>query len=135
MSYLLDSDVVIEYLHGRDSCVRFVGDLFLHGLLVSAVTVGEVVHGIELGRNPEKGYEEFDRFLNTVAVAALDIEIGIAYGKLRATLRRSGMPLGDADIIIAATALQLGCTLVTGNRRHFERIPNLVLLPLPRPER
>jgi len=37
--------------------------------------------------------------------------------------------IGDFDILIAATALHHDLTLVTRNRRHFERIPNLALYP------
>lgn len=33
----------------------------------------------------------------------------------------------DADLLIAAVALSRGATLVTGNRRHYERIPGIVL--------
>ncbi|MDQ2810105.1 MAG: type II toxin-antitoxin system VapC family toxin [Chloroflexota bacterium] len=41
------------------------------------------------------------------------------------------MLIGDADTLIAATALHHDLTLVTGNRRHFSRIPNLTLLTPP----
>lgn len=42
-------------------------------------------------------------------------------------LHRQGALLPDADLLIAATALEAQCTLVTNNLAHFQRIPNLVI--------
>ena len=47
------------------------------------------------------------------------------FALLRVQLEREGQRLDDFDILIAATALNLGYTLVTDNVRHFERIPGL----------
>ena len=49
------------------------------------------------------------------------------FGEIKATLEQKGTPLADADIIIAATALEEGLTLVTGNVRHYNRIKSLVI--------
>jgi predicted nucleic acid-binding protein len=48
-------------------------------------------------------------------------------GEIRAHLRRRGQPISDFDAVIAATALHYNLTLLTFNRRHFERIPDLRL--------
>lgn len=45
----------------------------------------------------------------------------------RSTLRRRGMPIADLDLLIAATAIEHDLTLLTHNRRHFERVPGLRL--------
>ena len=50
------------------------------------------------------------------------------FARLRGQLRQAGTLIGDADTLIAVTALHHDLTLVTGNVRHFNRIPNLVLL-------
>jgi tRNA(fMet)-specific endonuclease VapC len=47
--------------------------------------------------------------------------------------RRGGHPHEDADLIIAATALEHGCTLVTGNTAHFSWIPGLTMEDWRRP--
>jgi predicted nucleic acid-binding protein len=46
---------------------------------------------------------------------------------LWAEARRGGHPQSDADLIIAATALEHGLALVTGNTTHFSWIPGLKL--------
>jgi tRNA(fMet)-specific endonuclease VapC len=47
------------------------------------------------------------------------------FGRQRGKLRAGGLLIGDSDIWIAATALQYDLTLLTNNRRHFERIDGL----------
>jgi tRNA(fMet)-specific endonuclease VapC len=49
------------------------------------------------------------------------------YGEVRARLESAGQPLADADLQIAATALQHDLELVTGSVRHFRRVPGLRL--------
>jgi tRNA(fMet)-specific endonuclease VapC len=51
---------------------------------------------------------------------------------IRGDLKRRGLTIGDFDILIAATALHHDLTLVTRNRRHVSRIPDLQLYS-PRP--
>ena len=50
-----------------------------------------------------------------------------SFAHIRGELRARGQIIGDADILIAATALDNDLTLVTQNTRHFSRIPNLRL--------
>jgi tRNA(fMet)-specific endonuclease VapC len=45
----------------------------------------------------------------------------------RELLRRRGEPTGDADILIAASAIVRGIAVVTNNEGHFRRIPGLIL--------
>ncbi len=49
------------------------------------------------------------------------------FGVLKTELEAAGTPLADADLLIAGTALEHGMTLVTGNTKHFTRIPALQL--------
>jgi tRNA(fMet)-specific endonuclease VapC len=61
------------------------------------------------------------------SVVAFDESAAIIYGGLRADLERSGKRLDDPDLRIASIALSRDLTLVTGNVRHFERVPGLRL--------
>lgn len=56
-----------------------------------------------------------------------DTSVARIYGELHAALTAAGRPLADADLQIAATALRFNLELVTGNLRHFSRIPGLVV--------
>ena len=49
------------------------------------------------------------------------------FAELRSDLRRQGQLISDFDLLIAATAVHKGLTLITRNRRHFERVANLLM--------
>ena len=66
-----------------------------------------------------------DDFLGAVQILDLDRRAARAYGTLRSLLEDRGTPIGIADTLIAAHSLSAGSILVTGNRRHFVRVPGL----------
>ncbi|MBK7582526.1 MAG: type II toxin-antitoxin system VapC family toxin [Myxococcales bacterium] len=65
--------------------------------------------------------------LHAIRRVAWNDEVSSEFGELRASLERRGERLDDFDAIIAAHALAYDSTLVTSNRRHFERVPRLSL--------
>lgn len=64
------------------------------------------------------------------ASPALDVDAATAtlFARERSRLRRAGTPIGDFDLLIGATALRYNLTLLSNNRRHFQRISGLNLL-------
>jgi predicted nucleic acid-binding protein len=58
-------------------------------------------------------------------VIPYDLDVARVYGATQARLENEGRVLADADLQIAATALHHDLELVTGNLRHFRRIPGL----------
>ena len=52
-------------------------------------------------------------------------QIALQAGRLNAALKSSGTPIGVADVLIAATAFQLGFGVLTHNTRHFNYVPGL----------
>ena len=54
-----------------------------------------------------------------------DADAARRYGEVRADLERQGTPIGDADVRIAAIAFARNLIVVTGNVRHFQRVPYL----------
>ena len=70
--------------------------------------------------------ERLDSVLRpNLPILPFDTAAARRYGEVRAGLERRGTPLGDADLRIGAIALARDLTVVTGNVRHFERIPGL----------
>jgi len=49
------------------------------------------------------------------------------FGRLKVVLERQGNRVADADLFIASIALAQRATLITGNLRHYERIPDLLI--------
>jgi tRNA(fMet)-specific endonuclease VapC len=127
VSYLIDSDVVVDWLRGKASAVTLLSDLEPDGIAISLVTYGEIYEGIYFGQNPRRTSQGFQQFLGSVDVLPLNRLIMRRYALLRGTLRQQGMVLNDPDLLIAATAIFHNRILVTGNVRHFQRIPDLKL--------
>ena len=122
--FLLDTDV-LSALRRRErnpAAVRWVETQRTADLYISAVTVGEIERGItqQQPRNPSFAGELalwLDRALAWYSDRILLVDAATArrWGRLSATLGRDG-----ADLLIAATALEHGLTVVTRNVRHFE---------------
>lgn len=97
----------------------------------SSLCVGELFYRAYRTESRERHLEVLPTaLLPAVTVLPFDADVAHAYGRLGARLARDGMRLADADLQIAATALHHGLDLVTGNLKHFERIPELTIRPL-----
>jgi tRNA(fMet)-specific endonuclease VapC len=71
---------------------------------------------------------ELSNRLRSIVIVPYDLAICETYGNLRAKLESIGRRTADNDLGIAASAVRHSIPLVTNNRRHFEAIPDLVVL-------
>lgn len=127
-TYLIDSDWVIHHLHGHQAITERLQALQPQGLGLSVLSLAEVYEGVYYGRDPEQAEHALNTFLQSVSLIGIDEETAKIFGRERGRLRALGMIIGDVDLLIAATALQYNLTLLTNNRRHFERIEGLEIL-------
>jgi predicted nucleic acid-binding protein len=74
--------------------------------------------------------ESAGRVLESITALPYDVAIARAFGQIRAALEGTGTPPPDADLQIAATAIYHNLQLVTGNLRHFNRVPGLTCNPI-----
>jgi tRNA(fMet)-specific endonuclease VapC len=98
-------------------------------VLVSAVSIAELRLGVELSddRHRESRRQFVDLLLREATIVPFGQEEAIAYAAVAAHLRRTGQRIGERDLLIAATALANGHSVVTLNRGEFERVPGLVV--------
>jgi tRNA(fMet)-specific endonuclease VapC len=125
--YLLDTDWVIQALAGREPAKGTLVRLGGSRVYVSYITVGELYERAFTSANPQAHLASLRRFLTPFRLLTLDDGIMERFAEIRAFLRQRGQPIADFDLLIGATALQHGLTILTFNRRHFERIPELRL--------
>jgi tRNA(fMet)-specific endonuclease VapC len=123
---ILDTDTCIEILHGNGA-VLLRREQHPHTVGICFMTVGELVYGAEKSTNPGGNLVLVEQFLLSVPVVQTDMPILRRFGRLKAEFEKRGQLLADADLLIAAAALENGGLLITGNIRHFERIPGLVI--------
>ena len=129
MTYLLDTDTLSNLLRRAPSpeLLRKLASVPPDEQSTSSITLGELIYGAH--RLGERAAELVGRIEETLlpnlAVLPFDALAARRYGELRAELERRGMPIGDADMRIAAIALANAVVVVTGNVRHFELVPGL----------
>lgn len=128
MSYLVDSDWIVDWLKGKAPAVQLLQTLAsTDTLALSTITYGEVFEGIYYGQNRAHIERIFHHFLRGTVVLPVTRRIAHQFAIIRGDLRHRGQTIGDPDVLIAATALHHNLTLVTQNRRHFQGIAGLVL--------
>ena len=94
---------------------------------MSSISVGELLYGAHrLGPEGRRLLNSLETILlPNYEVLPFDTSAARIYAQVRADLERRGTPLDEADLRIAAIALAHGHTVVTGNVRHFGRVPDL----------
>jgi tRNA(fMet)-specific endonuclease VapC len=128
MKYLIDTDWVIDHFHHIERVTRRLEELAPQGLALSIVSLAELYEGVYYSRDPAESEEVLQRFLDpSLSILGIDEETCKIFGRERGRLRAAGLIIGDVDLLIAATALQYNLTLLTNNRRHFERVEGLRL--------
>lgn len=130
MPYLFDTDAISEVLRPRplSRYLEWLQAVPREDQYASAITVGELFKGAYRSRAKERHLKNIEaRVLPALTLLPYDVATARVFGKVRAQLEESGRILPDADLHIAATALYHNLELVTGNLRHFERIPDLQL--------
>jgi tRNA(fMet)-specific endonuclease VapC len=125
--YLLDSDWIIQALGNRQPALHTLDRLSSSRIYVSYITVGEIYERAFDSVNPDAHLLSFRQFLSPYRILTLSDSIMERFAETRSFLRRRGQLIPDFDLLIGATALRHDLTVLTFNRRDFQRIPNLKL--------
>ena len=129
MTYLIDSDILISAATGRQDAQELINEATQYGAAISVISLGEVYEGAVDGIQGEDRTKlnYLRRYLQAFPILGLEDQIMERFARIRAELRSQGQLIPDLDILIAASALDHGLTLVTRNVSRFQRIPGLEL--------
>jgi len=129
---ILDSSVVIAAERQghtvRQILERFKTDCGEIEIGLSVVTVVELTHGIQRAKLEERRQRRqafVDELIRDVPVHPITVETAKLAGRIEGEQAEQGITISFEDLLIGATALQLGFSVATGNVRHFQNIPNL----------
>ena len=127
--YLLDTNIVSYFVKGVSGSLvqRMQVGLGAQDIAISAITRAELRYGVGLMDKFDKRRRRIDLLLKELPALPWGDEAADEFGRLKASLRRNGTPVGDFDTQIAAHALAEDLILVTHNTRHFENVPGLKL--------
>jgi tRNA(fMet)-specific endonuclease VapC len=126
LSFLLDTNVCIAFLNGRDKGVR---DKLLaldpEAVRLCSVVRAELLYGARNSDHVDANLRRLTDFLAAFTSLPFDDVSADQYGVIRAQLKRDGRLIGPNDLLIAAIALANDQTLITRNQEEFHRIPGL----------
>jgi predicted nucleic acid-binding protein len=137
MGLILDSSVIISAERRGDTVENLIEQVFAasgdQNAALSAVGLTELVHGIYRAQSPRMQLlrESFiGELLLDLTVYPYTKETAMLAGKLDGEQQAGGVTIPFGDLLIGATALSLGFSLLTVNTRHFRLIPNLQVIQL-----
>ena len=128
MALLFDTDAISEVLRPKPAglYMAWLRTIPVDEQLTTAITVGELYWGAHRSAARERHLRKIEEaLLPSLRVLPFDAKAAKQFGELKAMLDNQGTPLADADLQIASIALVEGHELVTGNLRHFSRVPGL----------
>jgi predicted nucleic acid-binding protein len=103
------------------------------GIAISVVTVLELVHGIaraDTADRRERRQRFLDELLNGVPIQPVTVPIALRAGNIDGQGQARGIRIPLSDLLIGASALELGYGVGTANVRHFQLIPGLTVVRL-----
>ena len=92
---------------------------------ISSITLSELLYSVFKSSKPEQNLTALAQFIAPLEILSYNDEAALCYGKLSVHLEKQGSPIGSLDMLIAAHALSIDCTLITNKEKEFVRIPDL----------
>ena len=125
MRYLLDTNIISDIMRTpKGKCASRIAEVGEGNIFTSIIVVCELRFGVAKKRSLELS-RRLQGVLSAIEVANFEPPADIAYARERVKLETAGTPIGGNDLLIAAHALALDATLVTGNAREFARVKGL----------
>lgn len=123
----LDTTFLIDLLKGKKEAVNFLERCESSGeeVYLNSINIMELIKGAYLHTNPDKEEIQIRGLISSFAELNFGMECAILAGKIEAELINKGEFIDPEDIMIGAIAIQNNETLVTRNKKHFEKIKGL----------
>ncbi len=124
---LVDTSIIVDVDRGKEDVIELCKRLTsTNSAFISTVTVSEILTGSYLRKDYKTAVTKAERVLNQFQWIALNGETAKVIAQLNAYLISKGQPIEYQDVAIAASFLLECCdVLLTENKDHFERFPNL----------
>lgn len=122
--YLLDTNICAFILRDKYNIGQHLLEVGIDNCHISVITYIELYYGAINSKNVDKNLRQVEGLAQSIDVIPID-EVVHDYAVEKVKLRRSGAPIDDFDLLIGATALTYGMTLVTENIKHLGKIEKL----------
>ena len=124
MRFMLDTDIASYLIRGDHPSVTEKFTEFYENCVMSSITAAELQYGARK-RNNRVLTKKVQALCNLLTIIPWNDEAANAYAKLRVELETAGTPIGNMDMLIAASAIAENAILVTNNVEHFSKVVSL----------
>ena len=137
LGLVVDSSAVISAERKKQPIAQFIESIFrAYGSLslsLSPITVAELVHGIYRSKTVEIGQRRrqyIEELVRLIPVHPITSRTAWLVGRMEGQEAAKGNVIPFNDLMIAAAALEQSYAVLTGNVRHFQRVPGLNVVQL-----
>lgn len=130
MGVIFDSSEIISLERNRGRVESLIAGREEEPFGISVITVAELLHGVERADTETRRLRRqafVEKIIELLPIFQFDVAASRIYARIWASLIKRGFTAGAHDLIIAATAISLDYTVITSNRRDFEKIEGLRL--------
>lgn len=126
MIYFLDTNICIYALKGTYPKIQsHIESHTPSEISIPSIVLAELYYGAAKSTAREKVIQRLQEFIAPLHIVAFNSRSAMAYGTIRAELESMGRVIGPNDLVVAATTLGNGGTLVTHNVKEFSAVPGL----------
>ena len=126
MTRLLDTNTCMYFLNrSSDKVISRFKTFSPAEIKLPSIAVAELFFGAEKSKAKKKNWITVEGFVSNFEILPFDGKSCKAYAEIRASLEKSGAPIGPMDLLIASIGLANNLTLVTNNVREFKRVKGL----------
>lgn len=128
-----DGKIFVRYRLGYLlAFIKAIDDYRNEGIIISTISIAELYEGVYRSPKPEEKELILTDFLEGFRTVGVTKSIARLFGRKRAELKKMGFTVSDFDLLIACVAEYHGLSILTNNRKHFEKIPGVIeLISLP----
>jgi tRNA(fMet)-specific endonuclease VapC len=128
MGLIFDSSVLIYLERNLQDVEKIIAGKEEEPYGISVITVSELLHGVHRADSEKRRLEReafVERVIELFPAYPLDLSAARIYSRIWAGLAKKGIAIGAHDLMIGASCISLGFSVVTSDVRDFERIPGL----------
>lgn len=130
---IIDTDVIVDVLRGKEKVVAFVADLEKRGLTLSTTSVNafELFYGAYKSKKKLQNLAAARKLLGRMVIFKMGLRSAEKAGQIYADLEAAGQQIGLRDVMVGAIAIVRGCSVVTRNVVHLRKIKGVSLVVAP----
>ncbi len=126
MRFLIDTNICIYIMNDHPpEVIKKFRKTGVGNICVSSITVSELQYGACNSKQIKNNQKRLNEFLRPFEIISYDESASIYYGQIRSYLEKQGTVIGPLDMLIAAHALSEHLTLITNNKKEFNRVKSL----------